>query len=54
MPKKEKSRYKIVRFSQADDMRKIKVNDGEGKSRDERETCFPKCGKNDKRKGAGI
>ena len=33
-------------------MWKIKIFDGDGKNRDERETCFPKTGKNDQTVGA--
>lgn len=46
--------YKNFLFPQTDGMRKIKIFDGEGKSRDERETCFPSVQKNGGIGGAGT
>jgi hypothetical protein len=37
--------YKIKKKTQTVRMEKIKIFDGDGKSRDERETCFPKIDK---------
>ena len=33
--------YKSQIISQTDDMKSVKIFDGDGKSREERETCFP-------------
>ena len=38
----------------ARDMRKIRIYDNDGKTRDERETCFPATAQMDKNKGAGL
>lgn len=35
-------------------MRKIRIYDNDGKTRDERETCFPTAVQTDKNKGAGL
>ena len=35
-------------------MRKIRIYDNDGKTRDERETCFPTTAQMDKNKGAGL
>ena len=35
-------------------MWKIKIFDGDGKSRDERETCFPKKANKEESMGAGM
>jgi hypothetical protein len=55
------ARIKNKRDKQTVRMEKIKIFEGEGRTRDERETCFPSMIKNGKRqgqvcdeKGAGI
>ena len=47
-------RDKKAEKEQAMYMQKIKIFDGDGKSRDERETCFPNMVKNTKRTGDGA
>ena len=42
------------RFSQDNSMKKSVVFEEEGKSRDERESCFPNMTKLQQRKGAGT
>ena len=46
--------YKKKKIPQAVTMEKIKVFDGDGKTRDERETCFPSPRFEGKNKGAGT
>ena len=45
------ARIKNRRDCQTVRMEKIKIFDGDGKTRDERETCFPSMIKNGKRQG---
>lgn len=35
-------------------MRKTSVENLDGKTKEERETCFPACGKDIEKKGAGM
>ena len=44
-------RIKNRRDKQTVRMEKIKIFDGDGRTRDERETCFPSMIKNGKRRG---
>lgn len=49
--------YKSQIISQTDGMKRVKIFDGDGKSREERETCFPMAGfqtEKNKIKGAGT
>jgi hypothetical protein len=41
-------------FSQAVDMKKVKVYEAEGRTREERETCFPKSFQKEETKGVGV
>ena len=45
------ARIKNKRDKQTVRMEKIKIFDGDGRTRDERETCFPSMIKNGKRRG---
>lgn len=45
---------KTTTLSQAVGMKKIKVYEAEGKTRDERETCFPKNFLKQETKGVGV
>lgn len=46
--------HKNLGFSQAMIMKKIKVYESDGRTRDERETCFPNAFPKDKMQGAGT
>ena len=43
-----------IRGTEAKKMQKFEMYDGDGKTRDERETCIPKFTPKDKMKGAGT